>query len=75
MPCNTPGAQLYRNGEPQVYCSDCLYYGDRSLFTGYIDTNVVQCNWCEGDNIFALTKAKKEEIDATVSAELSRTFS
>lgn len=56
--------QLEVNGEPQVYCADCFYYGDGRTFPGDIGLDIVQCPECWGERTFALTQAKKDEIDA-----------
>lgn len=59
--------QLYRNGEPQIYCADCSHYGDGRTFPGDREMDIVQCPHCGGERTFALTKNKKDEIDAIMS--------
>lgn len=56
--------QLYRDGEPQIYCADCLYYGDACTFPGNTEMDIVQCPNCGGERTFALSRTKKDEIDA-----------
>jgi Zn finger protein HypA/HybF involved in hydrogenase expression len=57
-------SQLYRDGEPQIYCADCFYYGDARTFPGDTELDIVQCPACGKERIFALSKAKKDQIDA-----------
>jgi len=63
-------AQLYKDGEPQIYCADCFYYGDARTFPGDIELDIVQCPACWGERTFALTQAKKDEIDAMTKEEV-----
>ncbi|MBI2041567.1 MAG: hypothetical protein HYT20_00925 [Candidatus Nealsonbacteria bacterium] len=57
--------QIYRDGCPQVYCADCLHYGNANTFPGDDEMDIVQCPDCGGERVFALTQAKKDEIDDT----------
>lgn len=59
--------QLYRDGEPQVYCADCFHYGDGRTFPGDVEMDIVQCPQCGWERIFALTAEKKAEIDNIMS--------
>ena len=63
MTCNGD-KQLYKDGQPQLYCADCLHYGDARTFPGDREMDIVQCPDCGGEWIHALTQLKKHEIDA-----------
>lgn len=66
-------SQIYLGGEPQVYCADCLHYGDARTFPSDteldMDLDIVHCPNCCGERIFALSQAKKNEIDALFAEE------
>lgn len=62
--------QLCKNGEPQIYCADCFYYGDAKTFPGDRELDIVQCPQCWGERTLALTQAKKDEIDAMPKMEV-----
>ena len=63
------GEQLYRDGNPQVYCANCLHYGDGRTFPRDPKLDIVQCPMCLGERTFALSQKKKNEIDAMMEAE------